>query len=272
MVTKPESASGVTLVASLLLKLVLAAAAMSAAARGDFEWAGWAMVLAAVIDLVDAPRFQPGLQAAGSGRRLKIVVNALCFGLGPAVVAHQVFLHSEPWGWALAVLYAIGATRGIAKSKLEPDRRPRPTTQGLPASAAGALLVTIYPFFNAEAVAPLVGGLPSAQEAGGLMICLFILMVGPISYPVVPRVSFRRGSRAASILLAAGAVAAIAIPQYFVFPAFAVYVFWGIAESMTPVLGEGILEGNAGDDGANIVQDDSADRPRVSSRYRARST
>ena len=259
------------LVASLSLKLVLAVAAMSAAARGEFEWAGWAMVLAAVIDLVDAPRFRPGLQAVGSGRRLTIVVNALCFGLGPAVVAHQVFLRSEPWGWALAVLYAIGATTGIAKSRLEPDRRSRPAIQGLPASAAGALLVTIYPFFNAEAVAPLVGGLPSAQEAGGLVICLFILMVGPISYPVAPRVSFRRGSRAASILFAAGAVAAIAIPQYIVFPAFAVYVFWGIAESMTPVLADGILEGNPGDE-ANIVQDDSADRTRVSPTYRARST
>lgn len=188
--------------------------------------------------------------------------------MAPAFIAHEVFLEAEPWGWVLASLYAVTAAIGVARSKVEPDRRSKPTTQGLPASAGGALLATIYPFFTAAAVAPLSGGLPSAQEAGGLMICLLILMVSPIPYPIAPKLSLRRGRRTLPIFLVAAAIVAIAVPEYVIFPLFALYTFWGIAESLTPALAGGILGGAREEDRSGSLESSPDEASEVTRSYR----
>ena len=268
---RSERGSGLTLSALLLGKVVFALAAVNAAARGDFESAAWGIVLAAILDLVDRPRREPDLRATGTRQRLKIGMNALCFGVAPAFIAHEAYLEAEPWGWVLASLYAVTAAIGVTRSKVEPDRRSKPTTQGLPASAGGVLLATIYPFFTAAAVAPLLGGLPSAQETGGLMICLLILMVSPIPYPIAPKLSFRRGRRALPIFLVAAAVT-IAVPEYVVFPLFALYTFWGIAESLTPALAGGILGGAGEEDRSGSLESSPDEASEATRSYRARST
>ena len=147
---------------------------------------------------------------------------------------------------------------------MEPDRRSKPSIQGLPPAAAAVVLTTIYPFFTASAIAPLVGGLPNAQEAGGIVICLLILMVSPISYPITPWLSLQKGRQRTTALLILGAVASVTAPEIVVFPLFASYTFWGIAESLSPVLREGILEGGDG------KEDDDSSGSTES--YRAKST
>ena len=81
---------------------------------------------------------EPDLRATGPGQRLRIGVNALCFGVASAFIAHEVFLEAEPWGGVLASLYAVTAAIGVTRSKVEPDRRSKSTTQGLPPFAGGS--------------------------------------------------------------------------------------------------------------------------------------
>lgn len=254
----------------LIGKLVLAATAVEAVRRGDFDWAAWGIVLAAALDLFNPLASQPGSHTTPSGRAIRTVVDALCFGVAPAFIAHQIFLWAEGWGWVVASLYAIAATIGIARSKVEPGPRANPTTQGLPAMAAGLLLATTYPFFNAPAVAPLLGGLPNAQEVGGLMICLLVLTVSPIPYALIPRLSLKKGGRLNAVAMMAGGVAGLIVPQYVVFPVFAVYTFWGIIESVTPVFGDSMMDRD--DDERGPPPGSRDDDSESSQGYRAGST
>jgi phosphatidylserine synthase len=270
LTSKSESALVRWLV--LIGKLALAATSVVAVRRGDFQWAAWGIVLAAALDVYNPlPRPIPeGIRlerAVRLGRLTRTGIDALCFGVAPAVIAHQIFLFAEGWGWVLVVLYAIAATIGIARTKVEPGPRSNPTTQGLPALVAGTLLATTYPFFNAPGVASLLGGLPNAQEVGGLTICLMILTISPLPYAVIPPPSLAKGHRLNTTALVLGGIAALVAPRYVVFPALAVYTFWGIIESVTP-FADGILHD---DDkgGPSVGPPDDSESSRG---YRARST
>lgn len=264
---RPQSAlaqSALARGAFLVAKLLFAFLALIDTMQGEFAWAAWAVSLAALLDLIDTPRLEPYLKAARPHERVNWVVNAVCFAVVPAVFAQVTYLNSEPWGWALAVLYATAACIGIVRSKVEPDHRSKPSVQGLPPAAAAIVLVTIYPFFTASGVAPLLGGLPNAQETGGILISLLILMVSPIPYRIAPRLSLQRGRRKATALLILCVGACALAPELILFPLLVAYTFWGIAESLSPLVAEGILErkGDVGDD-------DSSDSPES---YRASSS
>ncbi len=263
MSQKPFGALGLPVVLSG--KLLLGAVSVIATMRGDFGWAAWGLALAALLDLLDPPRLQPTLRELGPGGRMKILVGALCFGVVPAFVAHEVFLNEEPWGWVLATFYAVSAAINVARSRIEPDRRSKPTTQGLPAPASAAGLAAIQPFLTGSVVAPLLGGLPSTQEVGGIMICLLILMLSPVTYRVAPKFGFEEERRGPTLLVIAAVIAAALAPETLVLPLVVGYALWGIAESVSPVMTEGILEGPSEEDGV----EDTADSTRS---YRPRST
>jgi hypothetical protein len=59
-------------------------------------------------------------------------------------------------------------------------------------------------------------------------------MMSHIPYPLVPRISFRSiGAGAASVILLGCAVAAITIPEYFIFPLLCLYTLWGVSRAVT---------------------------------------
>jgi hypothetical protein len=158
----------------------------------------------------------------------------------------------------------------VARSNVEPGPRGNPTTPGLPAAAAAVLLTTAHPFFDAPLVASTLGGLLDAQEIGGVMICLLILMLSPVPYPVVT-VGREPRSRRKTIGAALAGVAALIAPAYVVFPIVVGYTFWGVGESVTPILTEGVLHGGVEEDRMNRRErgEDPADHD---GRYRPRST
>jgi hypothetical protein len=100
------------------------------------------------------------------------------------------------------------------------------------------------------------------------MICLLILMVSPVPYPVV---IFRKASRSRFERAAAAltAVAAFTLPAYVIFPLAVAYTFWGVGESVTPMLTEGVLHGGREHE---RVAERGEDAPDYDGRYRARST
>jgi phosphatidylserine synthase len=251
-----------------LAKLALALTAVEAARRGALDWAAWALVLAALTSWLELSRRGTGRSEERLGRRVSTAVDGLTLGVAPAFVVHEAYAWTEPWGVVLASLYAIAAALGAARSTVEPGPRGNPTTPGLPAAVAGALLTTAYPFFGATPIGAALGGLPDAQEVGGVMICLLILMVSPVPYPVVTYHAARRsrlGGAAAALIV----IGVLAIPAYVIFPAAVAYTFWGVAESVTPMLTQGVLHG--GREQERVVER-GEDAPDYDGRYRARST
>jgi phosphatidylserine synthase len=249
------------------VKLGLGTVAALTIAGSRFDLAAWYITLAAVLDLVDVPRVERNLRLADPLQRLRIAVSALVFGVVPGFLAFRAYLGTEEWAWALSGVYALAAALGAARSKVEPDHRSKPTTQGLPVSVSAVVLATIYPFFTESVAAPWMSGLPDPQEIGGIMICLLILMLSPITYPLTPRRSSEACGRYTVVLVAAAAVGAILVPETIVFPAFVSYTFWGVAESLK----EGMFE-TSGGSGVPSEEGDPQDRSDGLDSYRARST
>ncbi len=206
--------------------------AMVAAARGDFQGAAWSIVFAAILDMLDGRIARFTATGSRFGAELDSLVDAVSFGVAPAFVTYQLFFADQPWSWILSFLYIAAVVIRLARFNVEQGGHAKRSFHGVPSPTAGMLLATVYPFFTAAGLEPLLGGLPEPQTVGTFMIILALLMLSHIPYPLVPRISFR-DTRAtiATVLLLACALTVIIAPAYFLFPFLCLYVIWGLARS-----------------------------------------
>jgi CDP-diacylglycerol---serine O-phosphatidyltransferase len=206
--------------------------AMVAASRGDFDWAAWCIVIAAVLDMLDGRIARFTRTGTRFGAELDSLVDAISFGVAPAFILYHLFLADQPWSWILSFVYVTAAVVRLARFNVEQGGEAKRAFHGLPSPTAGMILATIYPFFTAPGVAALTGGLPSMERVAMLMVGIAVLMVSHIPYQLVPRVDIRslRGILT-SIFLGASAVAALTVPEYFIFPFLVLYTAQGVIRS-----------------------------------------
>jgi CDP-diacylglycerol--serine O-phosphatidyltransferase len=212
---------------------------MVLATRGEFQTAGWCIVVAALLDMMDGRIARFTSTGSRFGAELDSLVDAISFGVAPSFVIYQLFFTGQSWSWVLSFLYICGAVMRLARFNVEQGGHAKRYFHGLPSPTAGMILATIYPFFTAPGVSELFGGLPSAQVAGFVMIVLALLMLSHVPYPLVPKLSFRGiGPTLVSIWVIGCIVIAFWIPEYFLFPFLSAYTLWGIVRST----GLGVLE------------------------------
>lgn len=206
--------------------------AIVSAGRGDYQWAAWCIVFAAVLDMLDGRIARFTATGSRFGAELDSLVDAISFGVAPALIAYQLYFADQPWSWVLSFIYVAAAVIRLARFNIEQGGHAKRSFHGLPSPTAGMVLATTYPFFTAPGVEALFGGLPSAQVIGILMLALALLMLSHIPYPLVPKLSIR-GARAtiASVILIACGVLAVVFPEHFLFPLLATYTAWGITRS-----------------------------------------
>jgi CDP-diacylglycerol--serine O-phosphatidyltransferase len=219
--------------------LFLGVFAMVSAARGEFEVAAWAIVWAALLDMLDGRIARFTATGSRFGSELDSLVDAISFGVAPGFVAYVAYFANQPWSWILSFLYITAVVLRLARFNVEQGGRAKTSFYGLPSPTAGMVLATVYPFFNAPAVVELTGGGPSPQTVGILMIVLSVLMLSHVPYPLVPRLGFRGvGATAVSLVMLAFAAVAIAIPEYSIFPFLSLYTLWGVTRSTVLGLAE----------------------------------
>lgn len=212
---------------------------MVAASRGDFMWASWCIVFAAVLDMLDGRIARFTATGSRFGAELDSLVDAISFGVAPAVLAYHLFFADDEWSWVIAFIYVMAVVVRLARFNVEQSGEAKRAFHGLPSPTAGMITATVFPFFNAPAVIELVGGLPSPQTMGIVLVALALLMLSHIPYPVVPRISFRSlWAGVGSVALMGCALAAITVPEYFIFPFLAAYTLWGVGRTV----GLGLLE------------------------------
>ena len=206
--------------------------AMVAASRGDFDWAAWCIVIAAVLDMLDGRIARFTRTGTRFGAELDSLVDAISFGVAPAFILYHLFLADQPWSWILSFVYVTAAVVRLARFNVEQGGEAKRVFHGLPSPTAGMILATIHPFFTAPGVAALIGGLPSMERVAMLMVGIAVLMVSHIPYQLVPRVDIRslRGILT-SIFLGVSAVAALTVPEYFIFPFLVLYTTQGVIRS-----------------------------------------
>ena len=210
--------------------------AIVAASRGSFMMAGWLIVLAAFADMFDGRIARFTSTGSEFGEQLDSLVDAVSFGVAPAMIMYFLVLGDGGWSWILAFLYLTAGIVRLARFNVEQAGSAKVAFHGLPSPTAGVTLATFYAFTETPLFQTYLGDVPLSLAAGWLTVVVAGLMVSNVLYPVVPRFTVRTwGGRIALVLAIASLVAAFTIPEYFFFLMSVTYIAYGLLR--TVVLG-----------------------------------
>jgi CDP-diacylglycerol--serine O-phosphatidyltransferase len=228
------------------------------ASRGEYLTAGWMIVGAAIMDLLDGRIARFTATGSAFGEELDSLVDAISFGVAPALIAYFAFFSTGgEWSWILAFLYIVAAVFRLARFNIEQAGTAKASFHGLPSPTAGACLATYYAFTQTPFWGAWLPHVPVGRMAGWLMLLLGVLMVSNVLYPVVPRFGTRTwGGRFAIFLAVASLVSAFTYPAYFFFPFSILYITYGLVKSVLSGFEERLP---ARDPLEDEVEDDEAD-------------
>lgn len=218
--------------------------AIVTASRGAYSTAGWMIVGAAIMDLLDGRIARFTATGSAFGEELDSLVDAVSFGVAPGLIAYFAFLdQGGEWAWILAFLYIVCAVFRLARFNIEQAGTAKSTFHGLPSPTAGACLATYYAFTQTPFFDQFLYRIPANRTAGWLTLFLGLMMVSNVLYPVVPRFSTRTwGGRFAIFLAVVSLVSAFTYPEYFFFPFSILYITYGLVRSVGMGLAERLPE------------------------------
>jgi len=213
-----------------LANLFFGVFAIVAASRGEFTRAGWYVVLGGIADVFDGRVARATNSEGKFGEELDSLVDAITFGLAPAMIMYFAVLHREGWDWFWGFLYTACAVLRLARFNVEQAGTEKTYFQGLPSPAAGITLATYYwfsqsPLYQMAAIE----NLPWQTMLRFVMIVLSFLMISNVPYPVMPPVGVRssRGLAGLGILLIGTSMLIFGRLEYF-FPLTVAYVAFGL--------------------------------------------
>ena len=246
-----------------LINLFFGIFAIVAASRGEFSTAGLYIVFGGIADALDGRV----ARATGSGSRfgseLDSLVDAISFGLAPALIMYFAVLNREGWDWIFVFLYVACAVIRLARFNVEQAGRDKKYFHGLPSPAAGLTLATYYWFSQTDLYTQtMIGDLPWDMVLRYLMLMLAFLMISNVSYPAVPTVGYRKPSEIiGSLVVASTFFGVLFLPKEFFFPAAILYVLYGLVKTVV----YGLIDRRpSGDD--PVISDDDEDLEETSTR------
>ena len=208
--------------------------AIVSAAQGNFLWAGWFIVFAGILDMLDGRVARLSGTGTRFGAELDSLVDLTSFGVAPALVMyHLEFAAVGRFGWVLCFLYVVAAAVRLARFNVAAQTKP-PTTggwfRGLPSPSAGMTLAVYYPFTQTDAYHESLRYLQFDQQGlAFLMLVLGALMVSSIPYPKFPPIGFRSRTGLLGLLIhLALLTGALLAPREFLFPLGLAYAAFGL--------------------------------------------
>ncbi len=193
------------------------------------------------------------------GEELDSLVDAITFGVAPAMIIYFAVFNREGWEWLFCFLFTASAVLRLARFNVEQAGTAKTYFQGLPTPAAGITLATYYWFSQTPLYQEtVIANLPWHVLLRYIMLALSFLMVSNVPYPVMPNVSLRNVRGVIGLLLVVGGIAALVfLPNQFFFPAGVLYVAFGIVRAAWL----GLLERRGGAPNADIsLATDTVDR------------
>lgn len=208
--------------------------AIVAASRGEFDTAGLYVVFGGVCDALDGRVARATGTGSRFGSELDSLVDAITFGLAPAMIMYFAVLNRNGWDWIFSFLFTACAVIRLARFNVEQAGRAKKYFHGLPSPAAGVTLATYYWFSQTSLYnQTVVGDLNWTTGLRGLMMLLAFLMISNVSYPAVPTVGFRKISEIlGTLVVAATFVGVLFLRKEFYFPALIGYVLYGLAKTV----------------------------------------
>ena len=111
--------------------------AIVSASNGNFRWAGWFIVFAGILDMLDGRMARLSNTSSRFGEELDSLVDVVSFGVAPALIMYFLeFNAAGKFAWVLCYIYVVAAAhparavqRGVggqARRPGSPGSRPRP--------------------------------------------------------------------------------------------------------------------------------------------------
>jgi CDP-diacylglycerol--serine O-phosphatidyltransferase len=164
---------------------------------------------------------------------LDSLVDAVSFGVAPALIMYFAVLNREGWAWLLCFIYVACAVMRLARFNVEQGGRAKTHFHGMPSPAAGMTLATYYWFSQTPLYSQLaMQGVPWYQTMKGVMLALSWLMISHVLYPAMPTVGFRSVKGIVGTLVVLAALVAILVRPYeSAFPILVLYGLYGLVRS-----------------------------------------
>ena len=162
-------------------------------ARGDFYRAGWYVVIAGVLDMLDGRVARMSKAGSRFGAELDSLVDLVSFGVAPAFLTYRLVFEAQG-GFAWLFCYAFVMCMALRLARFNVgivEHEPSDSFQGLPSPAAGMTLATYYPFTQSGYYQAQLTNLPWSQIMVFLTLALSLTMVSSVRYAKLPRIGIR---------------------------------------------------------------------------------
>jgi CDP-diacylglycerol--serine O-phosphatidyltransferase len=209
--------------------------AIVSAFNGNFRWAGWFIVFAGILDMLDGRVARLSGTGTRFGAELDSLVDVISFGVAPALLMYFLdFSNAGRFAWILCYIYVVAVALRLARfNVLSAGKPPSGWFTGMPSPAAGMTLASYYPFSQTNWYRASLAYLDLQHEGlVVLMLLLAVLMVSNVKYPKFPPIGVRsaRGifGLVVHLLILLGGLLA---PEYFLFPLGLFYMTFGLARA-----------------------------------------
>jgi CDP-diacylglycerol--serine O-phosphatidyltransferase len=209
--------------------------AIVSAFNGNFRWAGWFIVFAGILDMLDGRVARLSGTGTRFGAELDSLVDVISFGVAPALLTYFLdFSNAGRFAWLLCYIYVVAVALRLARFNVLSAGKPSTGWfTGMPSPAAGMTLAVYYPFSQTEWYRASLAYLDLQHEGlVVLMLLLAVLMVSNVKYPKFPPIGLRSARGIAGlivhlVILLGGLLA----PEYFLFPLGLLYMAYGIVRA-----------------------------------------
>ena len=207
--------------------------------NGNFRWAGWFIVFAGILDMLDGRVARLSGTGTRFGAELDSLVDLISSGVAPALLMYFLdFSNAGRFAWILCYIYVVAVALRLARFNVLSAGKPSTGWfTGMPSPSAGMTLAVYYPFSQTNWYRASLAYMDLQHEGlVVLMLLLAVLMVSNVKYPKFPPIGVRsaRGFLGLTVhlLILFGGIFA---PEYFLFPLGLLYMAFGLVR--TTVLG-----------------------------------
>jgi CDP-diacylglycerol--serine O-phosphatidyltransferase len=209
--------------------------AIVSAFNGNFRWAGWFIVFAGILDMLDGRVARLSGTGTRFGAELDSLVDVISFGVAPALLMYFLdFSNAGRFAWILCYIYVVAVALRLARFHVLSAGKPSTGWfTGMPSPAAGMTLAAYYPFSQTNWYRASLAYLDLQHEGlVVLMLLLAVLMLSNVKYPKFPPIGVRSargifGLVVHLVILLGGLLA----PEYFLFPLGLFYMTFGLARA-----------------------------------------
>ncbi len=209
--------------------------AIVSAFNGNFRWAGWFIVFAGILDMLDGRVARLSGTGTRFGAELDSLVDVISFGVAPALLMYFLdFSNAGRFAWILCYIYVVAVALRLARFNVLSAGKPSTGWfTGMPSPAAGMTLAAYYPFSQTNWYRASLAYLDLQHEGlVVLMLFLAVLMLSNVKYPKFPPIGLRSargifGLVVHVVILLGGLLA----PEYFLFPLGLFYMTFGLARA-----------------------------------------